>query len=67
MHLASGRPWRLIALELAVEHDPYRILELCEELTTAEAAQRLTTIGQRTQNSHASTVANGSTNTPVTH
>ena len=34
------RPWHDVARELAVERDPYRILELCDELTTAAAAQR---------------------------
>lgn len=34
------RPWREVARELAVECDPYRILELCDELTAAATAQR---------------------------
>ena len=34
------RPWREVARELAVERDPYKILELCDELTTAAAAQQ---------------------------
>lgn len=34
------RMWREVARELAVERDPFRILELCDELTTAAAAQR---------------------------
>jgi hypothetical protein len=33
------RPWRDVARELAVESDPYRILELCNELTATVAAQ----------------------------
>jgi hypothetical protein len=33
------RPWRDVARELAVESDPYRILELCNELTAAAVAQ----------------------------
>lgn len=40
MLLITGRPWRQIARELATEHDPYRIIELCEELTAAVAEQR---------------------------
>lgn len=34
------RTWREVARELAVERDPFRILELCNELTTAAAAQQ---------------------------
>jgi len=40
MLLITGRPWRQIARELAIEHDPHRIIELCNELNAAIGAQR---------------------------
>jgi len=33
------RSWRDVARELAVEGDPHRILELCNELTATVAVQ----------------------------
>ena len=41
------RPWREIARELAVECDPYRILELCNELSAAATVQRSVPDGGR--------------------
>jgi hypothetical protein len=55
MLLITGRPWRQVARELATERDPYRIIELSEELTAAVAAQR--SVPERQRRKESSTAA----------